>query len=141
MGKLFKSEKALSLLVAAIILVVVVVVASLIAVAWIGGFPSTSVATEQVALSDVVWGPNNADVSLTFENTGTADLSIRELKIAGVNPESISPTLDTPYLLKRGSSVTFLVTKAGGFNHMAHYMFMLTTSKGKGFGPYYKTAP
>jgi hypothetical protein len=140
MGKLFNSEKALGLLVAAIILVVIVVVASLLAVAWIQG-TFTSIETEQMALSDVTWSPDNANVSLTFENTGTTDLSIKEFKIAGVSPVSISPTLDTPYLLKRGSSVTFLVTKAGGFNHKGHYMFMLTTSKGKSFGPYYKTAP
>ncbi len=140
MGKLFKSQKALSLLVAAIILVVVVVVASLVAVAWIQG-TFTSIETEQMALSDVTWGPDNANVSLTFENTGTTDLSIKEFKVAGFNPESINPTLDSPYLLERGSSVTFVVSKAGGFNHKVHYMFMLTTSKGKSFGPYYKIAP
>jgi flagellin-like protein len=141
MGKLFKSGKALSPLVAAIILIMVAVAASVVVAAWIGGLTLTSVATEQVALSDVVWGADNANVSVTFENTGTADLSIKEFKIAGVDPKSISPTLDTPYLLKRGSSVTFLVSKVGGFNHKVHYMFMVTTSKGKSFGPYYRTAP
>ena len=141
MGKLFKSGKALSPLVAAIVLVIVAVAVSFVAAVWIGGLTLTSMATEEVALSDIVWGEGNADVSVTFENTGTTDLSIKEFKIAGVNPKSISPTLDTPFLLKRGSSVTFLVSKVGGFNHKVNYMFMVTTSKGKSFGPYIRTAP
>ena len=141
MGKLFKSGKALSPLVAAIILVMVAVAASIVAAAWIGGLTSTSTVTEDVALSAVVWGADNANVSVTFENTGTADLSIKAFKIAGVDPKSTNPTLDTPYLLKRGGSVTFVVSKDGGFGHKFQYMFMVTTSKGKSFGPYYKTAP
>jgi len=141
MGKLFKSGKALSPLVAAIILVMVAVAASIVAAAWIGGLTSTSTVTEDVVLSAVVWGADNANVSVTFENTGTADLSIKAFKIAGVDPKSINPTLDTPYLLKRGGSVTFVVSKDGGFGHKFQYMFMVTTSKGKSFGPYYKTSP
>jgi len=141
MGKLFKSGKALSPLVAAIILVMVAVAASIVAAAWIGGLTPTSTVTEDVALSAVVWGADNANVSVTFENTGTADLSIKAFKIAGVDPKSINPTLDTPYLLKRGGSVTFVVSKDGGFGHKFQYMFMVTTSKGKSFGPYYKTSP
>ena len=141
MGKLFKSGKALSPLVAAIILVMVAVAASIVAAAWIGGLTSTSTVTEDVALSAVVWGADNANVSVTFENTGTADLSIKAFKIVGPDPKSVSPKLDTPYLLKRGSSVTFLVSIAEGFGHKIRYMFMVTTSKGKSFGPYFRTSP
>lgn len=139
MGTLVKGGKALSLVVAAIILVMVAAAASIVTAVWMGGL--TSVATEQVTFSDVVWDADNANVSVTLKNTGTADLYIKAFKIAGVNPESISPTLDAPYLLKAGSSVTFVVSIAGGFKHNVHYMFMVTTSKGNSFGPHYRTAP
>jgi len=139
MRRLFKSGRALSTLEVAIILAMVA--ASIVAAAWIGGLTLTATATEQVALSDVVWGADNANVSVTFENTGTADLSIKAFKIVGPDPKSVSPKLDTPYLLKRGSSVTFLVSIAEGFGHKIHYMFMVTTSKGKSFGPYFRTSP
>jgi len=141
MGKLLKSGKALSLVVAVIVLVVVAVAASIVAALWMGGLTLTPLATEQVAFSDLVWGADNANVSVTLKNTGTADLHIKAFKIAGAEPESITPTLDTPYLLKQGSSVTFVVTKAGGFKHHVQYMFMVTTSKGNSFGPHYRTAP
>jgi len=139
MGKLFRSGKALSLVVAVMILVMVAVAASIVAAVWMGGL--TSLATEQVTFSDVVWGADNANVSVTLKNTGTADLYIKAFKVAGADPESISPTLDTPYLLKQGSSVTFVVSQVGGFKHNVHYMFMVITSKGNSFGPHYRTAP
>lgn len=141
MAKLFRSRKALSTLGAAIILVAVAIAASIVAVVWIGGLTLTAKATEEMALSDVVWGPDNVDVSATFDNTGTTDLSIRAFKISGVDPKSITPTLDTPYLLKRGCSVTFVVSTAEGFGHKIRYMFTVTTSRGKNFGPYFRTSP
>lgn len=139
MGMLPKSAKALSLLVVAMILVAVA--ASIVAVVWIGGLTFTSVAAEKMTLSDVVWGSDVANVSVTLKNTGTADLSIKAFKIGGADVMSISPTLDTPYLVKRGTSVTFVVSIAGGFSHKVHYMFLVTSSKGNSFGPYFETAP
>ena len=141
MGKLSKGGKALSLVVAALILVIAAVAASVVAAIWMGGLTLTPLASEQVTFSDVVWSADNTNVSITLKNTGTADLYIKAFKVAGADPESISPKLDTPYLLTQGSSVTFVVSKAGGFKHKVHYMFMVTTSKGNSFGPYSKTAP
>lgn len=141
MGKLFKSRKALSLVVAVMVLVMIAVAASIVAAVWMGGLTLTARATEQVTFSDVVWSADNANVSVTLANTGTADLYIKAFRIAGAEPESISPTLDTPYLLKQGSSVTFVVTIAGGFKHHVQYIFIVITSKGNSFGPHYRTAP
>ncbi len=134
-----RSGKALSVIAAVMILLVIVVTASIGVSVWMGGL--TAMATEEVTFSDVVWGKDNANVSVTLQNTGTADLYIKEFKIAGVNPKSISPVLDTPYLLKRGNSVTFVVSKAGGFDHKTPYMFTVTTGKGNNFGPDCSTAP
>lgn len=141
MGKLFEDRMAVGNVVAAIILVVLAVAASVVAVAWMGGLTLTSMATEQMTLEDVVWASDNANVSVTLKNTGNSDLSIKIFKIAGADPKSISPTLDTPYLLKRDSSVTFVVSIGEGFKHNVHYVFMVTTSKGNSFGPYSRTAP
>lgn len=139
MGKLFRSGKALSSLGAAMILVTIAVASSIVVAAWTGGF--TVMATEQVTLLDVVWSADISNVSVTLKNVGTADLSIKSFKIAGAEPKSISPTLYAPYLLRRGSSVTFVVTKDGGFSHMVQYMFLVITAKGNSFGPYFRTAP
>jgi hypothetical protein len=103
--------------------------------------PLTVMANERVTFSDVVWGAANADVSVTLKNTGTTDLSIKAFTIVGVDQKSISPTLDTRYLLKQGNSVTFVASIAGGFQHNVQYVFLVTTSKGNNFGPYSRTAP
>ncbi len=141
MVKFFTSGKALSTIAAALVIVIATSAACIAIASWTGVLPLTANAVEQVTFSDAVWNADNSEVRITLKNTGTADLYIEAIKIAGVNHKSISPRLDDPYLLEQGDSVTFVASIDGGFQHNGRYLFMVTTTKGNNFGPYSKTAP
>jgi len=139
MWKLLKSRKALSPVVAAIILIAVTVAVSIAVAAWMGALTFTFMATEQVTFTNFTWGTGNANAAVTVKNTGTSDLSIAAVKIDGADPATNDQTL--PYLLTKGSSVTFTLTRASpGFVSGISYEFTVTTSKGNSFGPYTRTA-
>jgi len=141
MRKLFKSKKALSPVVAAIILIAVTVAVSIAVAAWMGALTFTFMATEQITFTSFTWGSSNAYALMTVKNTGTTDLSISAVKIDTATPATLSPSLGTPYLLTKGSAVTFNMTRTGGFSSGISYEFTVTTAKGNTFGPYTKTAP
>jgi len=98
------------------------------------------IATEQVTFTNFSWGANNAYAVITVKNTGTSDLSISAVKIDGAAPATITPSLASPYLLAKGTSMTFNMTRTGGFTSGVSYEFTVTTSKGNSFGPYTRTA-
>jgi len=139
MTKLFKNKKALSPVIAAIILVAVTVAVSIAVAAWMGALSFTFMNTEQVTYTSFSWGASNANAQITIKNTGTTDLSIAAVKIDNAAPASNDQTM--PYMLTKGSSVTFTVTRTGGFVSGVSYTFTVTTSKGNSFGPYTMTAP
>jgi len=139
--KLFKSKEALSPVIAAIILIAVTVAVSIAVAAWMGALTFTFMGTEQITFTNFVWGTNNTNCLVTVRNTGTSDLSIQAVRIDGVAPATISPSVTTPYLLTKGSSVTFTLTRTGGFASGTVYRFEVLTSKGNIFGPYERTAP
>jgi flagellin-like protein len=140
MRKLLKSRKALSPVVAAIILIAVTVAVSIAVAAWMGALTFTFMATEQITFTNFTWGAANANAALTVKNTGTSDLSIAAVKIDGSDPASNDQSASMPYLLPKGSSVTFTLTRTGGFVSGISYEFTVTTSKGNSFGPYTRTA-
>lgn len=141
MKRLVRSRNALSPVIAAIILVAATVAVSIAAAAWMGAITFSFMKTEQVTFTNFVWGASNANVQVTLKNSGSSDLSIQAIRINGVSPASASPSLATPYLLPKGSSVTFTLTRTGGFNSGTSYEFVVVTSKGNLFGPYSRTAP
>ena len=141
MKKLFKSRKALSPVVAAIILIAVTVAVSIAVAAWMGALTFTFMQTEQITFTDYSWGSGNAYFQLTVKNTGTADLSIQDVRIDGASPASIDPSLGTAQPLAKGDTVTFNVTRTDGFTSGVSYEFTVITAKGNTFGPYIKTAP
>ncbi len=95
--------------------------------------------TEQMTYTNYVWAANNAHMNFTVRNTGSSDLSIQAVRVDGNTPTGLSPALTTPYLLAKGSSVTFMVTHS--FSSGIQYEFTTITSKGNIFGPLIKTAP
>jgi len=139
--KLFKSKKALSPVIAAIILIAVTVAVSMAVAAWMGALTFTFMGTEQITYTNFVWGPNNTNCQVTIRNTGTSDLSIQAVRIDGAAPATCDPSVATPKVLTKGTSVTFTLTRAGGFASGTTYRFEVVTSKGNIFGPYERTAP
>jgi len=143
MRKLFKSRKALSPVVAAIILIAVTVAVSIAVAAWMGALTFTFMATEQITYTNYQWD-NTGTIEwfyFTVKNTGSSDLSISSVRIDSVAAASVNPSLSTPYLLTKGSSVSFNVTRTGNFASGVSYEFTVLTAKGNTFGPYTKTAP
>ena len=135
MKKLWKGKKALSPVVAAIILIAVTVAVSIAVAAWMGALTFTFMATEQLEIQGATFLPGNANVNMTAQNTGTADLTISKYKIGTTGtPTALSASVD----IAQGASgtVTVPLTWVSGTT----YDIYLVTSTGKLF-PYRATAP
>jgi flagellin-like protein len=148
--KILKSRKALSPVVASIILIAVTVAVSIAVAAWMGALTFTFTQTEQLTFTNYQWDTNDAWFVVTVKNTGSGDLSIQEVRIDGVAPATTKysttgsapwTTLSTAILVAKGTSVSFNLTRTGGFSHGVSYEFTVITAKGNTFGPYTKTAP
>jgi len=139
MKRLLKSRKALSPVVAAIILIAVTVAVSIAVAAWMGALTFTFMQTEELAFTNYGWGANNAYILISVKNTGSADVTISEVRINDV--ACADDGITTPYSLTAGSSVTLNVTRTGGYTSGVKYEFKVVTAKGNSFGPYIKTAP
>jgi len=153
MRKLWKCRKALSPVVAAIILIAVTVAVSIAVAAWMGALTFTFMGTEQLTFTNYQWDttPPVGWFIFTVKNTGPIDLTIQEVRIDSIAPASTgySTTGSAPwttltssgYLLTKGSSVSFNVTRTGNYASGVPYEFTVHTAKGNTFGPYTKTAP
>jgi flagellin-like protein len=148
--KMLKSKKALSPVVASIILIAVTVAVSLAVAVWMGSLTTGQMQTEQLTFIDYQWDTSGTVdwFVFTVKNTGSGDLSIQAVRIDGVPAATIKYRTDTtwydfsaPLLVTKGNSVSFNVTRTGGFAHGVTYEFTVITAKGNTFGPYTKTAP
>lgn len=106
---------------------------------WMDAYSFNFMSTEQLTFTNYAWGASDAYMNFTVRNTGSSDLSIQAVRVDGNTPTGLSPALTTPYLLTKGSSVTFKVTSS--FSSGIQYEFSVITTKGNIFGPYIKTAP
>ena len=135
-----KNKKATSPVTVVTVLVVAMLIASIAAAACVGALTFTFIAFEHVSLTNFVWGPNNAFCQVTVENTGTASLSILAVRINGVAPKSVDPSLMSPYALDKGTSVVLTLTPADCFTHGGSYQFAVITTKGNSFNLCVKAA-
>ncbi len=144
MKKIWNGKKALSPVVAAIILIAVTVAVSIAVAAWMGALTFTFMGTEQLEIRGCVFddGPDGdptvtADnyVTLTVQNTGTADATISHWKDG---PSGQSVALTTPVDVEQGASPTVDVPLR--WSTGTTYDIYLVTSSGKQF-PYRATAP
>jgi len=136
MKKLLKSKKALSPVVAAIILIAVTVAVSIAVAAWMGALTFTFMETEQLEIQSCVFNtgtPN--DVTLTVQNTGTADLTVKSYKEGNTGTPT---TLDSPVLIEQGASAPVDVPLA--WSSGTTYDIYILTATGKQF-MYRATAP
>jgi len=131
--KILKSKKALSPVVASIILIAVTVAVSIAVAVWMGALTFTFTKTEQLEVQGCVF--TTGKVTLTVQNTGTADLTVNKYKIGTTgNPTSLT----TPVLIAQGLTASVeipLVWNAG-----TTYDIYIITSSGKLF-MYRATAP
>jgi flagellin-like protein len=139
MKRLLKSKKALSPVVAAIILIAVTVAVSIAVAAWMGALTFTFMQTEELSFTSYEWGASNAYCLIEVKNTGSADLSVSEIRINDVS--AADDGITTPYTLTPGSTVTLNITRTGGYTSGVKYEFKVITAKGNTFGPYIRTAP
>ena len=138
--KLFKSRKALSPVVAAIILIAVTVAVSIAVAAWMGALTFTFMKTEEVRVSNISWGAvsglTRTSATLKLKNTGTASLTIDEVRVNDADA-SMDPN---PKTLEPGQEQTFTVTRTGNFTIGTKYEFAFYTATGNRY-PYTSTAP
>jgi flagellin-like protein len=141
MKKLLKSKKALSPVVAAIILIAVTVAVSIAVAAWMGALTFTFMKTEELAYISYTWDAASppAWIEITVKNTGSADMTISEVRINDV--ACADDGITTPHSLTAGNTVTLTVTRTGGYTSGVKYEFTVISAKGNTFGPYIKIAP
>jgi len=139
MKKLWKCRKALSPVVAAIILIAVTVAVSIAVAAWMGALTFTFMKTEELKVINIVWGASNANAVLTVKNSGTATLTVNQVK---VNDGTATMTVGgaNTVTLDPGISATITVTRTGNFTSGTKYEFAFYTATGNRY-PYTATAP
>jgi len=96
MRKLLRSKKALSPVIAAIILIAVTVAVSIAVAAWMGLLTTGFMGYERLEITKVDWTwTTNRYVDITVVNTGTKDVTIKQINInyAKVAAASINVTL------------------------------------------------
>jgi len=135
MKKLFRSKKALSPVVAAIILIAVTVAVSIAVAAWMGALTFTFMATEQVKITNVVFGGSGGSkyINITVQNTGTSPVTINELWINGAKQTSFSSTTIS-------ANTQTVINLSFTWTAGSKYEIKLVSSKGNQFY-YTATAP
>jgi len=140
MKKLLKSRKALSPVVAAIILIAVTVAVSIAVAAWMGALTFTFMSTEQLEVQGASFGgtagASDNTITLSVQNTGTADLTVASYKL-GVGGTAVNIDPDVEVLQGATASIVCANT---GWDSGTTYDIYLITSTGKQF-PYRATAP
>jgi flagellin-like protein len=136
---ILKSKKALSPVVAAIILIAVTVAVSIAVAAWMGALTFTFMGTEQLEVQGATFGgaasAANNTITLSVQNTGTADLTIASYKL-GVGGIAVDIT---DVEVTQGSTASVVCTDTD-WDSGTTYDIYLITSTGKQF-PYRATAP
>jgi len=107
MRKLLKNKKALSPVVAAIILIAVTVAVSIAVAAWMGSLTFTFMETEQIAITGLSFNTANDQITVSFQNTGTTDVTITSAKVTGGNVTSASVVAET---FAKGTADSIVVT-------------------------------
>jgi len=134
--KILKSRKALSPVIAAIILIAVTVAVSIAVAAWMGALTFTFMGTEELKITNVEFltAGNNANISVTMQNTGTSPVTINEIWVNNNKEWTGSTTISA------NSQETVKVPVTGGWNNGYNYQVKVVTSKGNQFY-YTATAP
>jgi len=129
--KIWKNAKALSPVVASIILIAVTVAVSIAVAAWMGALTFTFMATEQVQITNVAFGPDadtHNKVNITMLNTGTTPVTLSEIWVGSIkfaSTQSISANsnytavLDFTWTQGYNYQIKVLSTKGNQFTYPA----------------------
>ena len=129
--KIMKNAKALSPVVASIILIAVTVAVSIAVAAWMGALTFTFMATEQVQITNIGFGPSAASswIAVTVNNTGTSPVTINEAWVNNDKKTITMPSLPQNIVANNGTMLYINMTVANGYN----YQVKLVSSKGNQF--------
>ena len=130
MKKLLKSKKALSPVVAAIILIAVTVAVSIAVAVWMGSLSFNFMATEQLTITSVSFGPANTTILCDVLNTGTVDVIITGAEVTGNGVTGASVVSTT---IGEGTAGSVNVTVTGAWSATNLYNIELVSTKGNKF--------
>ena len=133
------SRKGLSPVVAAIILIAVTVAVSIAVAAWMGALTFTFMSTEQLEVQGASFGgtagASNNTITLSVQNTGTADVTVASYKL-GVGGTAVDIT---DVAVAQGATASVVCANADWDSGTTYDVYLITSS-GKQF-PYRATAP
>lgn len=130
MKRLLKSKKALSPVIAAIILIAVTVAVSIAVAVWMGSLTFNFMATEQLTITRVTFGPANTTIVANVLNTGTTDVIINNVNVVGNGVTDASVPSTT---IGEGTSVLVTITVTGAWSATNLYNIELISTKGNTF--------
>ena len=135
MKKLLKSKKALSPVVAAIILIAVTVAVSIAVAAWMGSLTFTFMETEACKLTGVEFSAlgSNGYLNVTIMNTGTTDVTVSAVTVAGSGITTTSTIVGTTEDLAKGSTTVVDIDLGGAWIAGKAYTVELVSTKGNKF--------
>jgi len=112
--KIKRSRKALSPVVASIILIAVTVAVSIAVAAWMGALTFNFMATEQGQITFMSFDSKNNIIAVTFNNTGTAKITINTVYVNGVQNSVwtcfVGGVATTPAVVAGNSGAQFNIT-------------------------------
>jgi len=133
MRKLLRSKKALSPVVAAIILIAVTVAVSIAVAAWMGALTFTFMGYEKLEITAADWtwaGAGSRYVDITVANTGTKDVTVKQINVNYAKATNVSPTLPLQFKTT-DSAKTFRITF--DYSNGTAYDIAVVTSSGYEF--------
>jgi len=135
--KILKSKKALSPVVASIILIAVTVAVSIAVAAWMGALTFTFMGYEKLEITTVQWSGDETAVTITVANTGTKDLTIKQININYVKMGSVVPALPLSFKTTEAAK-DFVITFA--YTNGTAYDISVVTSAGYEFTDHFTGA-
>ena len=94
-----------------------------------------------LTFTSYLWGKNDANITLTIQNTVPRTLTIINVQVDGSTANyKVNGTYST-LLMQKGSFAKIVITPTGGFISGIQYTFMIVTATGNQFGPYTLCAP
>ena len=131
--KILRNAKALSPVVASIILIAVTVAVSIAVAAWMGALTFTFMATEQVQITNMSFGPAGSSswIAVVVNNTGTSSVTMNEAWINNVKRTSFN-TNQSPGVIAANSGAVINMTSVSLANGN-NYQVKLVSSKGNQF--------
>ena len=136
--RVLRNAKALSPVVASIILIAVTVAVSIAVAAWMGALTFTFMATEQIQITNIGFGPSGTSswIAVTVNNTGTSPVTINEAWVNNAKMSTTTPALPQNIAANAGVLLYLNTTVSNGYN----YNVKLVSSKGNQFS-YSAVAP